>query len=342
MLEARKDVSVKDLTSFKIGGKTKFFAVGRSVDDITEAVDLAKSTNTKLFVIGGGSNIIFSDEYLDLFILKLEMFGFDVIKDEEEFSLIKIGATENWDEIVKRSVELGLSGIEAMSAIPGTVGATPVQNVGAYGQEIKDTLVEVQVFDTTDKSVKALSNADCGFKYRDSIFKSEEKGRYIILNVTLKLSKLRPGVPEYPGVQKYFSESGIDKPSLVDIRNAIIDIRKSKLPDPSNVPNVGAFFENPIIDRVHVQGSTEKFPDMKYFELADSRIKVPAGWLIEKAGFKGQLIGNGKIKVHQDNALVLTNNGEATFSDLLSAKEEIIGKVKEMFGIELEMEPNVI
>lgn len=342
MLEVRKDVSVKDLTSFKIGGIAKFFAVARSIEDITEAIDQAKSMNVKLFVIGGGSNIIFSDEYLDLFILKLEMFGFEILEDVDDFSTIKIGSSENWDEIVSKCVELGLSGIEAMSAIPGTVGATPVQNVGAYGQEIKDTLVELQVFDTTDKSVKALSNADCRFKYRDSIFKSEDKGRYIILNVTLKLSKLRPGVPEYPGVQKYFSESGVDEPSLVDIRNAIIDIRKSKLPDPSIVPNCGSFFENPIIDRVLVQGIKEKFPDMKYFELADGTVKVPAGWLVEKAGFKGQLIGNGKIKVHQDNALVLTNNGGATFSDLLSAKEEIVGKVKEMFGIELEMEPNVI
>lgn len=342
MLEVQSNVPVKDLTSFKIGGKAKFFAVANNVDDIREAVDRAVQENTKLVVIGSGSNIIFSDDFLDLFVLKLEMFGFEVVDDNEDYSLIKIGASENWDEIVEKSVGLGLSGIEAMSAIPGTVGATPVQNVGAYGQEIKDTLIEVEVLDTTDKSIKTLSNSDCGFRYRDSIFKNEEKGRYIILHITLKLSKHPPLLPRYPGVEKYFSEKGITNSSLRDIRNAIIDIRRSKLPDPSVIPNCGSFFENPIIDSVLVQGIKENFPDMKYFELADGRVKVPAGWLVEKAGFKGQVIGNGNIKVHDDNALVLTNNGGASFSDLLLAKEEIIGKVKEMFGIELEMEPNII
>jgi UDP-N-acetylmuramate dehydrogenase len=149
-------------------------------------------------------------------------------------------------------------------------------------------------------------------------------------------------VPEYPGVEKYFSEKDIHVPSLKEIRNAIIYIRRSKLPDPSIIPNCGSFFENPIIDRVLAQGIKARFPDMKYFDLPDGTVKVPAGWLVEKVGFKGQMIGNGKIKVHPDNALVLTNIGDATFSDLIQARDEIISKVNEMFGIVLEMEPNIV
>ncbi|MEY2671913.1 MAG: hypothetical protein RL687_330, partial [Candidatus Parcubacteria bacterium] len=256
---------------------------------------------------------------------------------------LKIGAGENWDLFVEKVCNMGLSGVEAMSAIPGTVGATPVQNVGAYGQEIKDTFISAEVFDTKNLEYKTLKKEDCNFRYRDSIFKTEEKGRYFITSVTMQLSKKIPDMPNYPGVKKYFIENNINSPSLMDIRNAIIDIRASKLPNPADIPNVGSFFENPIILKSQYEKIAqsralgEKIP---FFEVDNDRVKIPAGWLIENAGLKGYNFG--KVSVYEKNALVLVNNGDATGQDFANARDMIIRNVFDKFGITLEQEPEII
>jgi UDP-N-acetylmuramate dehydrogenase len=235
---------------------------------------------------------------------------------------------------------MNLSGLEALSLIPGTVGGTPVQNVGAYGSEVKDTIVEVEVFDIQNKIIKILSNSDCKFKYRDSIFKNEDKGKYIIITVTYRLLKNFVKIPDYPGVKRYLIENNINNPHLKEIREAIIYIRNEKLPNPKELPNVGSFFKNPIVSKEFAMRMKNQYEGLTTFPTDDGGVKIPAGWLIENAGLKGKSFGN--ISVYDKNALILINNGEATKEDLSTAKNEIIKIVKDKFGIELEQEPEMI
>ncbi len=342
MLKIKENVPASELSTFRLGGLVRYFLIAETQMDVKDAVEFAKQKDLPFVVTGDGSNIIWSDDTHSVVALQVALQGMEVISEDATSITYSIGAGENWDNFVAFAVSQNVSGVEAMSAIPGTVGATPVQNVGAYGQEIKDVFVSLEAYDMNNKEVRKLSLDDCRFRYRDSLFKSDEKGRYIILYVVLKLSKLPPTIPKYPGVKKYFEENGIENPTLQEIRNAIIEIRKSKLPNPTIVPNCGSFFENPIVTKKIANAIKQNFPDAKMFDLPDDTVKVPAGWLIERAGFKGRVIGNGKIKVHPDNALVLTNFGGATFADLDSAREEIRRTVTDMFGIELEQEPNVI
>lgn len=367
--EIQEYVDIKNHCTFKIGGQFRYFTVVSSIEELNSIWTIVQSglkyKNLPIFILGGGSNIVFSDGILNVLAVKIEIKGFDIINETDEYSDIKVGAGEIWDEFVKRTVEMNLSGVEALSAIPGTVGATPVQNVGAYGAEVKDTILEVEVYDIENRVISSLSNKDCKFGYRDSIFKNEAKGRYIITAVVYHLRKepkknsfekvlgRGEGEPEpdhfeknfssvlsYPGVKKYFENKSIENPTLKQVREAIIDIRKEKLPDPKEIPNVGSFFKNPIVlnnisDQIKIN-----FPEAKFFPIGDSLTKVPAGWLIEKSGLKGKSFGD--ISVYDKNALVLVNNGEATKEDLIKAKNEIIKTVQDKFGIVLEQEPEII
>lgn len=339
-MEILENVDVRDFCTLHSGGKFRYMARVSDPVDLKQVYLFAHEKDIRVLPIGGGSNLVFNDDVLNVLALKAEILGFDILSEDENSTILKIGAGENWDKFVERVCSMGLSGVEAMSAIPGTMGATPVQNVGAYGQEIKDTLVSVDVFDTIDLEYKTLSKEDCKFRYRDSIFKTEEKGRYFITGVTILLSKKMPDIPNYPGVKKYFLESNINSPSLMDIRNAIIDIRASKLPNPTEIPNVGSFFENPIVDKSIFEKIKENYPNVICFELENSKVKIPAGWLIENAGLKGYNFGN--VSVYEKNALVLVNNGSATGQDFASARDQIIKTVFDKFGITLEQEPEII
>lgn len=339
-MEIKEYVDIKNYSTLHIGGQFRYFAVISSGEDVVSACVFAEEKKVKIFILGGGSNIVFSDGVIDVLALKIEIKGFNIINETNEYIEIKVGAGEIWDKIVEKTVEMNLSGLEALSAIPGTVGATPVQNVGAYGAEIKDTLLEVEVFDTEDMKIKIMLNADCKFGYRDSIFKNEAKGRYIITSVTYRLSKGTPRLPDYPGVKKYYIENNVNNPTLKNIREAIIYIRSQKLPDTRVNPNVGSFFKNPIVSKEVANQINKKFPKAKFFPVDDKLTKIPAGWLIENAGLKGESFGN--VSVYDKNALVLVNNGSATKEDLMKAKNEIIKIVSEKFGITLEQEPEII
>ena len=340
MFAVEENKSLIAFSTMRIGGTARYFAVCQDMEEIRTVVRFAKERGVPVVVVGTGSNMVWSDRVHDIFLLHNTIAGFDVIDEDDTSTTVLVGAGENWDIAVARCVELGFAGIEAMSAIPGTVGATPVQNVGAYGQEIKDTLVYVEVYDTQTDEFKKLSNDECHFRYRDSIFKTEEKGRYIITRVAMKLSKLPPMQPRYPAVVSYFQEKGISNPTLEEIRSAIVSIRASKLPDPTLVPNCGSFFENALVTTKKAEELKIQFPDMKIFSVDDTTVKIPSGWLIEACGLKGQYVG--KLKLHDKNALVLTNPDGATFADLLEAKQIVIDAVKEKFGITLESEPNII
>jgi len=334
-------VDIKNYSTFKIGGQFRYFAIASSISDLISIFNFIKDNNKNFFVLGGGSNIVFSDGLLDIFAIKNEIKGFEIINETDKYVDIKVGAGEIWDDIVKKTVDMNLSGLEALSAIPGTVGAGPVQNIGAYGSEIKDTLLEVKVFDIKIGNIFNISNKDCKFRYRDSIFKNEARGKYIIVSVTYRLEKsASPSkVFSYPGVMKYFDDKRIENPTLKQIREAIINIRSEKLPNPKDIPNAGSFFKNPIVENNIVDEIKIKYPEIKFFPIDEKYIKIPAGWLIENAGLKGKSFGS--ISIYDKNALVLINNGNASKDDLLKAKNEIIKIVEEKFGIILEQEPEV-
>lgn len=328
-------VDITNYTTFKLGPTARYFCVVTTNDELTTAILFAKKTGIPFFILGGGSNTIFKDKGYSGFIIKNEIKGFTTINEDSESVTIEIGSGENWDSIVKKTVELGFSGIEAMSAIPGSVGGTPIQNVGAYGQEIKDTLVSVEVYDYKEDVFTILTNEECMFSYRDSIFKKEQ--RYIVTSVRLLLSKKTPIIPNYKGVRNHFEEKGIDTPTLLQIREAIIEIRKNKLPDPVLVPSVGSFFKNPIVNSDVVNKIKEKYPDPVVFEIGNNEYKIGAGWLIDTLGFKGKSFGN--LSLYEHNALVVVNNGKATFEELEELIAFIQNKVKEETGIFLETEP---
>lgn len=269
--------------------------------------------------------------------MRMRIAGFEILSDDRDSTTIKIGAGEDWDTIVKRTVDMRLSGVEAMSAIPGTAGAGPVQNVGAYGQEIADTLEYVEAYDTTTDQFVKLSKNDCLFSYRDSIFKNSEKNRYIITYIVLKLSKNLPQPPFYESLQKYFDDNKVTIFTQQIVRDAVIEIRKNKLPDPKELPNSGSFFKNSIIDDWQLDALKKIDPNVPAYDMGDKKFKIPSGWLIEKTGLKGQLI-NG-IRVYDKNALVLVNESAKSSNDLVTARNEIINKVRDKFNIVLEQEP---
>lgn len=333
-------VDIKNHCTFKVGGQFRYYTEISTTDDLREVYKFAMENNLPVHILGGGSNMVFPDGIFNALVVHILVPGFEIINDTGTYTDIKIGAGENWDAVVERTVAMNLSGIEALSAIPGTVGATPVQNVGAYGQEIKDTLQGVEVFDTTRQKFKILNNTECKFAYRDSIFKHEGKGKYVITSVTLRMLKDIPIIPNYPAVKKYFEEKGITNPSLQQIREAIIFIRGNKLPDPKKIANVGSFFKNPIVPNLIAENLKKQYPHLITFPVDNDRAKIPAGWLMETAGLKGKSFG--AISTYENNALVLVNNGTATRADVIKTRDEIQKTVFELFGINLETEPEFV
>lgn len=313
----------------------------KNVKELEQALNFAKREKIKAVIIGEGSNTIWSDAKHNLLGISLKMKGIRVVKEDRRSITYEVGAGLHWDKIVKRAIKDEVGGIECLSGIPGTVGAAPVQNIGAYGQEIKNVLISVTTYDLLAKKVVVLSNKKCKFSYRSSVFKSTHKDRYIILSVTLRLRKHIIDRPKYESLKIFLKQYKIQNPGLKDIRRAVLAIRRVKLPDPSVIPNCGSFFENPVVDMMQATLLKEKYPDIKIFSSEQkNKVKIPAGWLIEKAGFKGKNFGN--IKVYENNALVLMNADNGTFGELTKAKDEIVEKIKNIFGIELKMEPNII
>lgn len=344
MYKIQEYVDIKEYSTLCTGGQFRYFTIISSLEDLTSLYAVAQNEveykNLPFFILGGGSNIVFSDGVINVFAIKVEIKGFEIINETQNFTDIKVGAGEIWDKVVEKTVFMNLSGLESLSAIPGTVGASPVQNIGAYGAEAKDTILEVEVFDIKSGSIVKLSNEDCKFGYRDSIFKNEARGKYIITAVTYRLLKSIPFMPNYPGVLKYFNEREIVGPSLAQIRDAIIYIRKEKLPNPKEIPNVGSFFKNPIVLNKVAYKIKNEYSNAKFFPVDEDFTKIPAGWLIENAGLKGKSFGN--VGVYEKNALVLVNTNNANCKDIIFARNEIIRIVKDKFGITLEQEPEII
>jgi UDP-N-acetylmuramate dehydrogenase len=339
-MKREENVSIQHFTSFGIGGTVALFGKALTDEDVVEFVSFGEERGIPLTILGSGTNTYFRDGQLNRAVLKIEIPGFDILEETKDTCLIEIGGGENWDTIVQKTVDMNFSGIEAMSAIPGTVGATPVQNVGAYGQEVSTVIEDVTVYDTHLKTWRILDNKECRFSYRDSIFKTGEAGRFIITSIRFRLKKERNSIPDYKDVQAWFIERNNPSPSLQEIREAVITIRSRKLPDPNVVPNMGSFFKNPIVSENTFKNLQELFPSIPSFQMSDRNMKIFAGWLIEQAGFKGKSFGN--ISVYEHNALVLTTNKKASYFEIEEVTHCIQKKVKDQFGIELEVEPNLV
>ncbi|MCU1285510.1 MAG: murB [Acidobacteriales bacterium] len=337
-MQIEENIPLAPLTTFKVGGNARYLVEARAADDVLATVEYARSNQLPLFVLGGGSNLVVSDTGWPGMVLKIGIRGVE----ERSDGVFEVGAGEDWDSFVALTVNRNCAGVETLSGIPGTVGGTPVQNVGAYGQEVSETITSVHVLDTATRQFKDLSNAECGFAYRTSIFNSTERGRYIVLRVTYAL---RPGGAAkiaYADLKKYFPEG--TQPTLQQVRDAVREIRLSKamliVPNDDDCRSAGSFFKNPIVDTsiyedvaAHANGSVPpKYP------ASDGKVKLSAAWLVEQSGFaKGYT--RGAVGISRRHSLAIVNRGGAAAADIIALKEEVQKGVHEKFGIELSPEP---
>ncbi len=332
-------VPLSGLSTFRMGGKAREVVTVETEDDLKELFEIMPADTTWI-VIGGGSNVLFPDGDADVLVIRLAFSKLYFENVDADTTLLTAGAGVPWDEVVAYAVKENLTGIEALSLIPGSAGATPVQNVGAYGREISDVLATLKAFDTTLKEYVAFSNRECAFAYRDSIFKNAGKGRYIITEITLALSRELPNVPMYPGVAEYLAAHEIKAASLEDIRNAIISIRTKKLPDPKDVASVGSFFKNAFVPRAEAEALKAKFPTLAVFPVDDATSKVGTGSLIDTLGWKGKRFGN--FSLYHGNAMVVVHEGGGTRAELEELVKTIQKEVKDAYGISIEPEPEML
>lgn len=338
-MQIQTHVSLKDYSTMRLGGFAKALTTVTTTEELLAAISWARQRKLPILLLGSGSNVIFSDGYDGLVIIN-RIGGFDIVNDDAKSTTIRIGAGENWDSVVERTVNMNLHGIEMLSAIPGTAGATPVQNVGAYGAEIAETFVELTAYDLTTSQFVTLSKADCGFSYRHSIFKSPKNRRYIITDITLRLTKTKPQPPFYDSLQAYLDEHGVTNYTPQTIRQAVRAIRAVKLPDPSKIANTGSFFKNPIVNAKKAQELVASYPGIPHWPMADGRVKLAAGWLLDRAGLKGYRAHG--MKTYEHHALVLVNESAKSYQDLLAFKHDVINTVQTKFGVTLEQEPELL
>ncbi|TKK67734.1 UDP-N-acetylmuramate dehydrogenase [Ilyomonas limi] len=343
-MQLQQNVSLYPYNTFHIHATAKYFAAFTTLDELQEALDFfykqqSTSTPQDLLVLGGGSNILFTKD-IDGLVLKNEMHGIEVVDESEEFYYVQSAAGENWHQLVMYCVAHNYAGMENLSLIPGSVGASPMQNIGAYGVEIKDIFHQLQAYDLLEKTIVNFDSGECHFGYRESVFKHQYKGRFVILNVTFKLRKTPVFNIAYGAIKEELEKTGVQELSIRAISQAVINIRKSKLPDPAVIGNAGSFFKNPVIDNAHFYRLKETFPTIAGYAAGRQQTKVAAGWLIEQCGWKGYR--NGDAGCYNKQALVLVNYGNATGGDIYNLSTAIIRSVQDKFGITLEREVNIL
>ncbi len=338
-MEFLTDNQLANYVTMRVGGPAKKLAVASSEEEVEALAKYASDNNLPVITLGWGSNIIFSDSGFDGLVIINKIDGIDL---DEQTSIVTAGSGVTTDDVIKLTAEKNLIGIEALSKIPGVIGAAPVNNIGAYGQEISDTLVSVRAYDTATKQFVEISKNDCQFGYRESIFKAKEHGRYIITKVKLQLKPCDDDYqpPNYPALQAWFNEKDITKPTPKDVREGISELRQSKLPDSKELPNSGSFYKNPFVDKTRADELLAKYPDMPHFAQPDGTEKLSAAWLIDSAGLKDYR-QNG-FWVYDKQPLVLVNEKSTSFNDLKAISDHIISTVQDKFGVKLEIEPEVI
>lgn len=325
----------------RLGGNARYLTEIKKAQEIPDAIAWAEENDLRTMMIGIGSNIIWRDQGFDGLILVNKIPGFELQKQEFS-SFVTIGAGEPWDSVVARIVNENLSGVEHLSLIPGTAGATPVQNVGAYGREIADVLVCLNAYDRSEKKMVVLAKGDCDFSYRASRFNRQDKDRFFITTITLTLSHEKSLPPFYPTLQAYLTENNITEYTPKNIREAVIAVRNRRLPDPAKVANCGSFFKNPIVGYQQLQDLMEKYPGIKYWEMSENEYKISAAWLLEWLGLKDYHEPNTGMATWKNHPLVLVNEKAKNTSALLAFKAAIIKRVEDKFGITLVQEPELI
>jgi UDP-N-acetylmuramate dehydrogenase len=341
-MDILESVNLADYSTMRLGGQAAYAIKIHDRTELTEAMTWAESKQLPVMMVGGGSNIIWRDEGFNGLLLVNSIERFEVFNEDEANIYVTVGAGENWDSVVARTVEIGATGIEALSLIPGTAGATPVQNVGAYGQEIAQTLVSIEAYDTVEKKFLTIPNMDCAFGYRTSRFKTTDKGRFFITALTLHLTRGNPEAPFYGSVQQYFTDHKITEVTPKILRDAVIDIRSHKLPDPAKVANNGSFFANPVVDAGVFAQINADYENVPHWETKDGRIKIPAAWLIEQAGFKDAHDAETGMGTWSTQPLVLVNEHATSTAQLLAFRQKILDSVKAKFDITLEQEPEIL
>lgn len=335
-MNIEENISLKNYNTFGIEVTAKRFICIDSVYQLQELLKVEKD----IFLISGGSNMLLTKD-IEKLVVHIDIKGVSIDQENENEVFLTVNAGENWHEFVLWCVDNNYGGLENLSLIPGNVGTCPIQNIGAYGVEVKDTITKVEALHIETGKLVQFSNEECKFGYRNSIFKNEVKGKYIITSVSFKLTKQNHNFnTSYGAIETELTSKNIAKPNLKNISDAVIAIRKSKLPDPKEIGNSGSFFKNPVITKAHFLTLQKTYPEIPSYIVSENQVKVPAGWLIEKAGFKGKRFGD--FGVHKKQALVLVNYNNATGKDIYNLAETIQKEIKSKFEIKLEIEVNVI
>jgi len=346
-MEIQENIALAPLTTLRVGGSARYFVRAASIEDVEAAVSFAEGKNLSLFVLGGGSNVLVSDNGWPGLVLQIGISGIDHTHERETIRLI-VGAGEDWDSFVAFCVTRHCAGVECLSGIPGSVGATPVQNVGAYGQEVSQTIASVLVFDLNGKEVREMDAADCEFGYRSSIFNTRERGRYIILRVTYEVRAGDAPSLRYADLQKYFAGRS-DAPALAEVRKAVLEIRASKgmliTPGDPDSRSAGSFFKNPVLTTAQfddlLKKARERNLQVPSYPASSQRKKISAAWLVENSGFtKGYV--KGRAGISGKHALALVNRGAATAGEITALRDEIQQRVEQQWGIKLEPEPVLV
>ena len=334
-----ENYSLKLYNTFGIEAKAKYFADVSTINDLRKVLVFRRQKDLPILFIGGGSNMLFVDNFPGI-VLKLNLKGIEILKEDNDYVYVKSQGSENWHHFVEWTLEHDFGGLENLSLIPGNVGTAPMQNIGAYGVEVKDYIVEVQTLELETGNERIFTNEECNFGYRESIFKNELRGKYVLVAVTFKLTKQNHQFHvDYGAIKTELDSEQIINPTIQDISRAVIKIRESKLPDPSQIGNSGSFFKNPVISNDEFAEIEKNHPQIAHYK-TDSGVKLAAGWLIEQAGWKGKRFGDAGV--HDKQALVLVNYGNATGKEIYDLSEQIIEDVKAKYGVTLEREVNII
>lgn len=337
-MNIQENISLKPFNTFGLDKKARFFTSVNSREQLIESLIWSRNRGLEVFILGGGSNILLTQDVNSL-VIKIEIAGIEVVDENDDHVWVKVGAGENWHSFVTHAIAQGWAGIENLSLIPGTVGASPMQNIGAYGVEIKDVFHSLRALNRANLEQKEFNKEECKFGYRESVFKNELLGQYIITSVTFQLNKKPEFNIEYGTIQETLQESGNEELSIQAISDAVIKIRQSKLPDPKEIGNAGSFFKNPTISIEDWEALKESFPNIPGYDVPEGK-KVPAAWLIEQSGWKGKRFG--ETGVHAKQPLVLVNYGNSKGNDIKELAENIQASVFEKFGIPLKAEVNFI
>ena len=333
----QESISLKPYNTFRIHAKAKYFVNIVRETELSELFEKVDQNAQEILVLGLGSNILFTKDFNGL-VIKINIPGISYTEHDDEVSLTA-GAGVVWNDLVNFCVRKGFAGVENLTLIPGTVGASPIQNIGAYGVELKDVFSSCQAFEIATKQIKTFSYADCKFGYRESVFKNELKGKYIITSVTFHLSKKAIIRTQYGAITAELEKRNIKQPGIADVSMVVADIRVSKLPDPSTIGNAGSFFKNPVIDKKQFEVLFAEFPEVVYYPAPAEKIKLAAGWLIEQCGFKGKVVG--QTGTWKNQALVLVNHGYASGQEVYDFSEQIINAVHAKFNVTLNREVNI-